>query len=571
MDDPATGTLTITGTVEEGGAASYSYSINDVDGTITFISHQWQVSDDDSVWSNINGATEANYTIPSDQSLVDKYIRLTAVTEDVRGGTTNFNSNSSQVSNVDDLATGTLTITGTVEEGGAVSYSYSVNDVDGTITFISHQWQVSDEDSTWTNIDGATNATYTIPSDQSLVDKYIRLTAVTEDSRGGTTNFNSNSSQVTNVDDPATGTLTITGTVEESGTVSYSYSINDVDGTITFISHQWQVSDDDSVWSNINGATEANYTIPSDQSLVDKYIRLTAVTEDVRGGTTNFNSNSSQVSNVDDLATGTLTITGTVEEGGAVSYSYSVNDVDGTITFISHQWQVSDEDSTWTNIDGATNATYTIPSDQSLVDKYIRLTAVTEDSRGGTTNFNSNSPQVTNVNDQPIGQLEIAGVVMESITISANTTNITDEDGILTYTYQWELSDDDAIWANIPSETNQTYVIPKDQGFVGKYVRVTTQSTDPNNNQTSHTSASSEIVVFNDPPTDIQLSGTEIYEGYEIGQEIGTLTSSDIDSTNFTYEIDSNLFSLNNDKLVSNPCIFIWFHEYLYYKYYYKR
>jgi len=552
VDDLATGILTITGTVEEGGDATYSYSINDVDGTITFISHQWQVSDDDSVWSNINGATEANYTIPSDQSLVDKYIRLTAVTEDSRGGTTNFNSNSSQVSNVDDAATGTLTITGTIAEGGTVSYSYSINDVDGTITFISHQWQVSDDDSIWSNINGATGASYNIPSDQSLVDKYIRLTAITEDSRGGKTNFNSNSSQVSNVDDPATGTLTITGTVEEGGAATYSYSINDVDGTITFISHQWQVSDDDSVWSNINGATEANYTIPSDQSLVDKYIRLTAVTEDSRGGTTNFNSNSSQVSNVDDLATGTLTITGTVEEGGAVSYSYSVNDVDGTITFISHQWQVSDEDSTWTNIDGATNATYTIPSDQSLVDKYIRLTAVTEDSRGGKTNFNSNSSQVSNVNDQPIGQLEIEGVVMESITISANTTNITDEDGILTYTYQWELSDDDSIWANIPSETNQTYVIPKDQGFVGKYVRVTTQSTDPNNNQTSHTSASSEIVVFNDPPTDIQLSGTEIYEGYEIGQEIGTLTSSDIDSTNFTYEIDSNLFSLNNNKLVSN-------------------
>ena len=50
----------------------------------------------------------------------------------------------------------------------------------------------------------------------------------------------------------------------------------------------------------------------------------------------------------------------------------------------------------------------------------------------------------------------------------------------------------------------------------------------------------------------IQLSGTEIYEGYEIGHEIGTLTILDIDSTNFTYEVDSNLFSINNDKLISN-------------------
>jgi hypothetical protein len=552
VDDLATGTLTITGTIEEGGAASYSYSINDVDGTITFIAYQWQVSDDNNSWTNIDGATNAVYNIPSDQSLVDKYIRLTAVTEDSRGGKTNFNSNSSQVINVDDLATGTLTITGTIEEGGTVSYSYSINDVDGTITFISYQWQVSDDNNSWTNIDGATNATYTIPSDQSLVDKYIRLTAVTEDSRGGKTNFNSNSPQVINVDDLATGTLTITGTIEEGGAASYSYSINDVDGTITFIAYQWQVSDDNNSWTNIDGATNAVYNIPSDQSLVDKYIRLTAVTEDSRGGTTNFNSNSSQVINVDDLATGTLTITGTIEEGGTVSYSYSINDVDGTITFISYQWQVSDDNNSWTNIDGATNAVYNIPSDQILVDKYIRLTAVTEDSRGGTTNFNSNSSQVTNVNDQPIGQLEIAGVVMESITISANTINIADEDGILTYTYQWELSDDDSIWAIIPGETNQTYAIPKDQGYVGKYVRVNAQSTDPYGNQQSHTSASSEILVFKDPPDGIQLSGNEVYESYEIGQEIGTLTTSDVDSISFTYEVDSNLFSINNDKLLSN-------------------
>ena len=50
----------------------------------------------------------------------------------------------------------------------------------------------------------------------------------------------------------------------------------------------------------------------------------------------------------------------------------------------------------------------------------------------------------------------------------------------------------------------------------------------------------------------IQLSGTEIYEGYEIGHEIGTLTIPDTDTTNFTYTVDSNLFSINNDKLVSN-------------------
>lgn len=50
----------------------------------------------------------------------------------------------------------------------------------------------------------------------------------------------------------------------------------------------------------------------------------------------------------------------------------------------------------------------------------------------------------------------------------------------------------------------------------------------------------------------LTITGTEIYEGYKIGQEIGTLTIPDTDTTNFTYEVDSNLFSINNDKLVSN-------------------
>ena len=374
-----------------------------------------------------------------------------------------------------------------------------------------------------------------------------------KDNYGVVSNTANTNITITNVDDPATGTLTITGTVEEGGTVSYSSNISDVDGTITF-AYQWQVSDDDSVWANIDGATEANYNIPSDQSLVDKYIRITAITTDSRGGITpNFVSNSSQVINVDDLATGTLTITGTVEEGGTLSYSSTINDVDGTITF-TYQWQVSDNDNVndWANINGATEASYIIPSDQSLVDKYIRLTAVTTDSRGGTTNLTSPSSIVTNVNDQPTGQFEISGIVMESMTISANTTNITDEDGILTYTYQWELSDDDSIWAIIPSETNQTYAIPKDQGYVGKYVRVKAQATDPYNNLISYTSPSREILVFKDPPDDIQLSGNEVYEAYEIGQEIGTLTTSDVDSTSFTYEVDSNLFSINNNKLFSN-------------------
>ena len=250
-------------------------------------------------------------------------------------------------------------------------------------------------------------------------------------------------------------------------------------------------------------------------------------------------------------ATGTLTMTGTVEEGGILQYTSIITDMDGELTF-EYQWQISNDNINWDNIAGATGTSYNIPSDQSLVDKYIKVTVVATDIYDGITNFSSQSTQIQNVNDEPTGQLGLSGLLMESRTVSADTTTITDEDGVLTYTYQWELSDDNLTWTIISGETNQSYTIPNDQGFVGKYIRVTAQSTDPYNNQQSYISTSGEITILDNPPTDIQLSGTEIYEGYAIGHEIGTITSSDEDSTNFTYEIDNNLFSLNNDRLISN-------------------
>ena len=279
VDDPAIGTITIIGNIEEGGILQYITAITDIDGELTF-DYQWQISDNNTVWINIENATGSTYNIPDDQSLVDKYIRVTTTSTDSQGGITVISSQSSLILNVDDPATGTLSMTGTVEEGGELSYSSTINDVDGTITFI-YQWQISDNDTIWNNIVDATEAIYNIPSDQSLVDKYIRITAVTTDIRGGITNFVSQSSQVINVDDLATGTLSMTGTVEEGGALSYSSTINDVDGTITF-TYQWQVSDNDTDWNNIVNATEASYNIPSDQSLVDKYIRITAVTTDIR-------------------------------------------------------------------------------------------------------------------------------------------------------------------------------------------------------------------------------------------------------------------------------------------------
>ena len=174
--------------------------------------------------------------------------------------------------------------------------------------------------------------------------------------------------------------------------------------TFTF---QWQLADDSSSFdsnSNINGAISSEFH-PSDQTYVDKFIRLTAVSEDSRGGTTLFESSPQLIANIEDEATGTLLIEGIVQEGATLTANTdSIKDDDGSLTF-TFQWQIANDSSSFdsnSNISGAINNEFTIPSDQTYVNKFIRLTAVSEDSRGGTTSFISSSKLVQNVNDLPV-------------------------------------------------------------------------------------------------------------------------------------------------------------------------
>ena len=105
---------------------------------------------------------------------------------------------------------------------------------------------------------------------------------------------------------------------------------------------------------------------------------------------------------VDDAATGTLAVTGTFAEGQTLTADTSdIADVDGSISGFTYQWQQSDDDETFANIDGATNSTFDLTNAQTYVGKYIRLTAVSTDSQGGTTSKESSSSQVSNVNDAP--------------------------------------------------------------------------------------------------------------------------------------------------------------------------
>ena len=74
---------------------------------------------------------------------------------------------------------------------------------------------------------------------------------------------------------------------------------------------------------------------------------------------------------------GTLSFTGTVQEGATLtavtSNIFDGDDSNNPLTF-TYQWQLSDTDSfdSSNNIIGETSSTFTILSDQTYVDKFVR-------------------------------------------------------------------------------------------------------------------------------------------------------------------------------------------------------
>ncbi len=291
-----------------------------------------------------------------------------------------------------------------VNEDTAWSYQVpagTFSDVDGdTLTYTAKQANGADLPS-WLSFNAATRAfSGTPPQD---FNGNISLTVTASD--GSTSVSDTFVLTVNPVEDEATGSVVVNGTVAEGGTVGVDVNVTDVDGAISGTAYQWQISTNGTDgWSDLSGATFSSYAIASDQSQVGKYLRVVATTTDALGGTTAFTSAATvAIANVEDEATGSVAVTGTVAEGGTVGVDLNVTDVDGAITATAYQWQISTNGTDgWTDLTGATSSSYAIASDQSQVGKYLRVVATTTDALGGTTAFTSAATAaIANVNDAP--------------------------------------------------------------------------------------------------------------------------------------------------------------------------
>ena len=358
------------------------------------------------------------------------------------------------VVNVNDPATGSLTVAGTPAQGETLTADTSaVSDEDGVGT-MSYQWYRDGE-----LITGEVSSELTLT--QADVGSVISADISYVDGSGATETFESASTAaVSNTNDAPTGAPVIAGTFSQDRELSVDVSsIADADGLGDF-SYQWNR---DGV--AIEGATAETYTLS--EADVGTNISVTVSYTDGYGATESVVSvETADIAKANDAPTGSLIISGTAAEGETLTLdTSSIADVDGVVGAFSYVWMKDGA-----VLAGETGSTYTLT--QVDVGSVFSASVSYVDGLGVTETLSAEATAaVANVNDDPTGSLVISGAAEKGSTLTLDSSGIADEDGLGAFSITW-LSDD----ATIAGATAATYILSADE--VGKTISAAVEYTD---------------------------------------------------------------------------------------------
>ena len=244
-------------------------------------------------------------------------------------------------------------------------------------------------------------------------------------------------------------------------------------------------------------------------------------------------------------ATGAPTVSGTAQVGETLTADTSgIADVDGleNVSF-SYQWLADD-----TAIQGATNSTYTLVSTDEGKTVRVRV-SFTDDGGNEETLTSAATGAVTaapTYNTLATGAPTISGTAQVGETLTADTSGISDTDGLTTATlsYQW-LADE----AAIVGATASTYtLVSADEG---KTVKVRVSFTDDGGNEETLTSEVTVAVAGNEEPVASEdvaawsatMTVEWVYQGYgyysTAAKKAGSLSpaSFKVDGTTYTVKM----------------------------------
>ncbi len=403
---------------------------------------------------------------------------------------------------------------------GATSNTYVLTqaDVGARIRVIVH----------YTDLDGFTR---NAPPGDSEEDVEI---GVASNFRGPVANFSHASTggvSITNADgEPLTGAqgepppAGIPPPAEDQMLTADASAIEDADGLpdeSTF-TYQWNTRDG-ATDTPIPGATGRTYTLT--QSEVDKPVTLRVSFIDGDGTEENQTSEATaEVTNVNDLPTGAVTINGILTDGAELTANISaLVDEDGLPdeSEFEYEWFAN-----FTPITDATERTYTLT--QAEVGKSITLTVRYTDLQGVDESLTSLlTAPVFNADDPTTGFPDIIGDLIQGQTVTVDTSGLMDEDGLGTFTYRWQRSDGmNPVF--IDGATGSTYTLTQDD--VGHFLFVFVVHTDLLGGITGELQGGTDLGFnafvrnINDPPTGLTISG-----GLVVGQTLSADTSALVD------------------------------------------
>lgn len=335
--------------VVQGNAANFS-----VIATGNGLSYQWQISLDLGVsWGNISGATSSSFNISS-TLITDNGKRYRVVVTASNGS--NVTSSAATLAVLAATVAPAITVqpaSQSVVEPAPANFS-----VTATGTSLAYQWQSCGDSlptcALWNDITNATTATFSLTTTSVATNNGQRYRVVVSNTAGSATSNAVTlsvsassapgfSAQPTNVSVTAPSVATFTVTITGSPVPTI----------------QWQTSIDGGInWSNIAGATSSSFSTPA-TSVSDSGKRYRAIATNSVSVTTS-NAATLTVNPTPVIPSfGTQPTSASVTEGQPAGFTVAVN---GTPT-PTVQWQLSSNSgSTWSNINGATALTFSIPS-----------------------------------------------------------------------------------------------------------------------------------------------------------------------------------------------------------------
>ena len=306
-----------------------------------------------------------------------------------------------------------------------------------------YQWQLStDGGTTWSNISGATSASYSVTGAANLNNNRYRC--IVTGQCGSTT-----SSAATLTVNPTTVISSQpTGLALCQGS-SATFSVTAAGAGLAY---QWQVSTDaGATWTAIPSANAASYNIPSVTTAQNNNQYRCVVT-----GTCGSATSSAATLQVSaNITISTQPTSQTVCEATTISFTSGAAG-----SGITYQWQVStDGGTTWTNLSnggvysGATAATLTVTGVLPTQNGY-RFRAVA--SNGTCTPGISNAATLS-VNTFPSINTQPTSV---TLCVGGNATfSVAATTGVGVLSYQWQFSTNGITYTNIPGATSSSYSI----------------------------------------------------------------------------------------------------------------